>query len=100
MNLSFRLIDRINKDRDILASEHRKLERKLTQGVTIGLYAMWVSPLLPLDRRAILSQIITIQFSISLAVYYDGLVSFLLSGADIWSVSALHLREMCRTLKP
>ncbi|GAA5881323.1 hypothetical protein JCM16303_000129 [Sporobolomyces ruberrimus] len=69
IGLSDWLIDRNNKDRDILASEHRKLERKLTQGVTIGLYALW--------------------FSINLAVYYDGLVSFLLSGADIWSMTAL-----------
>lgn len=65
--LDDRLIDHVVRQPDLLASKHRQLERKLTMGVTAFLYALW--------------------FSVNVTLYVDGLDSFLLSGADIWSVS-------------
>ncbi|GAA5830991.1 hypothetical protein JCM3766R1_006200 [Sporobolomyces carnicolor] len=59
------LIDHVVRQPDLLASKHRQLERKLTMGVTAFLYALW--------------------FSVNVTLYVDGLDSFLLSGADIWS---------------
>ncbi|GAA5858888.1 hypothetical protein JCM5353_002746 [Sporobolomyces roseus] len=64
--LSDWLIDRFYKNgEDIPAIEHRKIERRLTQGVTIFLYFLW--------------------FGVNLTIYYDGYNSFLLSGADLMS---------------
>ncbi|GAA5898063.1 uncharacterized protein JCM6883_000911 [Sporobolomyces salmoneus] len=63
--LSDWLIDHIVGEPDMLAIEHRRLERRITQFVTGFLYLLW--------------------FTINLLIYKNGLDSFLLSGADMWS---------------
>ncbi|GAA6005426.1 hypothetical protein JCM11491_003638 [Sporobolomyces phaffii] len=67
--LSDWLIDNVFGHKGMLASEHRKMERKMTQSVTAFLYALW--------------------FAINFTVYHEGLQSFLLTGADYWTMSAL-----------